>query len=71
MRKDAQFEISDRIQVFYQASPLISRAIQSKQHLITDEVLAVSLEQGMKPNEYQKNWEVDQESVEIGIRRFH
>jgi isoleucyl-tRNA synthetase len=70
MRKEAEFEISDRIQVFYQASPLISRAIQSKQHLITDEVLAMSLEEGMKPNEYQKNWEVDQESVEIGIRRI-
>ena len=70
MRKEAEFEISDRIQVFYQATPLITQAIQSRRHLITDEVLAVSLEEGLKPNEYQKSWEVDHESVEIGISRI-
>ncbi|MFC1569771.1 DUF5915 domain-containing protein [bacterium] len=69
MRKEAKFDVSDRICVYYEASPTAHHAIQMKEKLIREEVLAVQLQEGFKPGEYQKTWQVDKESFEIGIER--
>ena len=38
MRKDANFDVSDRIRVYYEASPTARRAIRTKQDLICEEI---------------------------------
>ena len=43
MRKDAGFEVTDRIQVVYQTDDTLNQAIESKKEYIQDEVLASSL----------------------------
>ncbi|MBN2103181.1 isoleucine--tRNA ligase [bacterium] len=69
MRKSADFDVSDRIRVFYNASPAARRAIRSKHDLICQEVLAVDLQEGFQSGEYQKTWQVDKDTFKIGIER--
>jgi hypothetical protein len=46
MRKDANFDIADRIEVVYQATPRLAKAINQFEAYIRDETLAQSFTSG-------------------------
>ena len=49
LRKAAELEISDRIQVVYEASPKLAEAIKTFDEYIRNETLAVSLQEDAVP----------------------
>jgi len=69
MRREAGFEVTDRIHICYEATPVLQRAIRNNTETIADEVLAVSIDSVFRSGGYDKEWEIDQETVSIAIRR--
>lgn len=70
MRKSAGFQVTDRIQVYYEATPAIHRAIRTKQEYISEEVLAVSITDQYNEAEYCHDWEIERERVRVGIAKL-
>jgi isoleucyl-tRNA synthetase len=69
MRKDAGFQVTDRIRVFYEATPALRRAIRKKEDYIREEILSTSLDDGFNQGEYTQDWEIEREKIRIGIER--
>jgi isoleucyl-tRNA synthetase len=70
MRKDAGFEVTDRIAVSFQASPAMRAALLSMKSYITAETLALEFVEPLRGGEYQTSVEVNGESIEVAIRRI-
>lgn len=70
LRKDADLNISDRIQVRYQASERLAGAIVAFHAYISGETLAQSLEQGESEGEYQINDSFDGETLTLTIQKL-
>jgi len=70
LRKDADFDIADRIQLFYTASEQLEAAIQAFGDYIKEETLAVELTAGVIPEDLPLlQDEFDGESVRICIQK--
>jgi len=70
LRKDADFDIADRIQLYYSASPQLEAAIRSFSNYIKEETLAVNLIAGEHPEDLPLlQDEFDSESVRISISK--
>jgi len=70
LRKDAGFEISDRIALTYQASDRLAEAVQAHAAYIQAETLAEALRDGApEDGAAAETYEFDGESVTIGVRR--
>jgi isoleucyl-tRNA synthetase len=70
MRKDAGFKVTDRIRVFYTASATLKRAVHLKEHLISEEVLASGLTEPFREAEFNQEWEIEKEKINLGIERI-
>jgi isoleucyl-tRNA synthetase len=70
MRKDAGFQVTDRIRVFYDASPALKRAVHLKDALICEEVLAAGLTEPFRGGEFNQEWEIEKEKIHLGIERI-
>ena len=70
LRKDADFNISDRITVSYQASERLRDAIQAHADYIARETLADALREG-EPEDgaFRGEFDFDGEHVSVGVRR--
>ena len=72
LRKQAEFEISDRIQVYYQASDTLASALDIHRDYIMGEVLATEMQAAAAPEDAFKPEEAIEfggESVEVGLVR--
>jgi isoleucyl-tRNA synthetase len=70
LRKDADFEISDRITVSYQAGEKVRAAVEAHRAYIQTETLADALIEAAPENGARSEaFEIDGESVVIGVRR--
>lgn len=72
LRKQAEFDISDRIQVYYQASATLAAALDTHRDYIMGEVLATKMETAAAPEEaYQPDaaLALGDESVQVGLVR--
>lgn len=70
MRKEADFEVTDRIEITYEASETFGNAINRMKKYIQDETLSESLLSGdMKNSDFVKEWNIDGEACTIAIRR--
>jgi isoleucyl-tRNA synthetase len=70
LRKTAGLEISDRIAVIYEASPLLAEAIHDNAEYIQAETLAVSLQAGNVPAEWDcVEDQFDQQTVKAGLQK--
>lgn len=69
MRKEAGYNVTDRIYVFYEASEKLTKVIQDQKTHICQDVLAEELLTPMGENEYEQKWEIDGEMIRIGICR--
>ena len=70
MRKTADFDVTDRILVEYNATDLLADAVSRHGSWIRNETLAVELEEAAKPEgELVESFEVGDEKLEIAVRR--
>lgn len=72
MRKDAGFEVTDRISIYYDAGERVHKAISAMKEYIQNETLAVELSNKFRkgiPQSGTLEWEVNGERCEIGIER--
>jgi isoleucyl-tRNA synthetase len=72
LRKQAGFEISDRIQVYYQASEKLAKAVKAHADFIKGEVLATGMQSKKAPKDaYTPNEPLafEGETVEVGLVR--
>ena len=68
LRKSAGLEISDRIDIVYQASAELAQAIEENREYIANETLALSLASGSVSEDYSVlNDSFDGETVTIGL----
>ncbi len=69
LRKDADYEVTDRIHLTVKADGVMETALKSMQTYIENETLAVAMTFGAIKGEHQRVWEIDDLTVAAGIRR--
>jgi isoleucyl-tRNA synthetase len=69
MRKKAGFGITDRIEVFYEATPIVREAIDRHDTLIRRETLAARIEAGLAEGETRAEWKINGEPAVFSLRR--
>jgi isoleucyl-tRNA synthetase len=70
LRKEAGFEVTDRIEVAYQGSPKIAGAVDEYDDWVRNETLAVELQPSDTPSgEAVETFEIGEERLTIGVRR--
>jgi isoleucyl-tRNA synthetase len=70
LRKDAGFEVTDRINITFQASPAMRAALLAMKGYITAETLAVEFAEPLRPGDLQATVEVNGEALEVAIARI-
>ena len=71
LRKGADYEVTDRIRLYWELSPALSRACERHERFIREEVLAVELVPRMPGGETVEEWTFDGERARVGIERVH
>jgi len=72
LRKEAGFEISDRIEVYFEAGDTLTRAVNSNAEYIKGEVLAVMLDGTKLPSEVETpedELKIDGEVLKLGLKK--
>lgn len=67
MRKDADFEVSDRISIYVEGTDNLKKAISKMKSYIMQETLAEELEFGSRADGFVQNWKVGNEDCTISI----
>ena len=72
LRRDAGFDISDRINISWSGSELISSAMSLHLEYIADETLALEINEG-DSSEQATSWsgELDGEAISLGVELVH
>jgi isoleucyl-tRNA synthetase len=68
MRKEAGFEVVDKIKLYVMNNEKIGKIVTSHKEEITSEVLATQLKLD-EMNGYQKEWDINGEKVTIGVEK--
>ena len=68
-RKEAGFDVSDRICTVISGGPDSMRALEVHRDYLMKETLSVSLAHGEPEGEYVREWDVNGEKVAVGVRR--
>ena len=69
MRKDAGFEVTDRIRIHFEAPSRVAEAVQRLSDYVKSETLATQVIVGRDSAEHWEKWEIDGEPCEIGISK--
>ena len=71
MRKDANYDVTDRIRIGYTADGEMHQAVQSRLEAIKTETLAEEVEENLLSSaDYTKAWDIEGFSCEISIERL-
>ncbi|MBV6511140.1 MAG: Isoleucine--tRNA ligase [Ignavibacteriaceae bacterium] len=71
MRKDAGFEVTDRIRIIYTADEQLVKAVEQFKENIASETLAAEVLQSAEANGgYRQSWVIDKLNTEIEIHRI-
>ena len=68
MRKEAGFEVMDKITVYCQGNDKIAELLTSHRETILSEVLALEVRIG-ETKGYVKDWSINGEEVTLGVER--
>ena len=68
MRKEAGFQVTDHITVYHQGSEKLEQIFAGYEKEICSNVLADKVAAG-EPEGYQKDWDINGESVSLGVKR--
>lgn len=66
MRKEADFEVTDEIKVYYANNAKVAEIVTANAKTITGETLAQSIEEGTAEG-YSKNWKINGEVVDMVV----
>lgn len=70
MRKEADFDVTDRIEIGFNAAEKIKKAVSSMGRYIKEETLADEIEDTvLEVSDFVKSWDIEGENCEISIRR--
>jgi isoleucyl-tRNA synthetase len=69
MRKEAGFQVTDRVAIFYKGSETLGRAIRLMSTYIENETLAVELSNTFSAGEHSATLAINGEEVKVGIER--
>jgi isoleucyl-tRNA synthetase len=69
MRKNAGFDVVDRIKIYYQATDTLHAAIESQRAYICNETLAEHITQNSGKGEHSEEWDIDGFKTVIGIEK--
>ena len=69
MRKEAEFEVMDKIRIFASGNETIGQILDKFREQIQNEVLAQSIELNMVQG-YQKEWNINGEKVVLGVEKL-
>ncbi|MHB1159661.1 MAG: isoleucine--tRNA ligase [Chloroflexota bacterium] len=69
LRKEAGFEVADRIVTSYEASPALAEVIRAHEGYLRQETLSTRLVSGVEPDSYSWTGAIDGEAVTLGVRR--
>src|SRR5699024_5960934 len=70
MRKEADFDIVDRITIGFNGSDLLKEAVESMENYIKSETLAEDIRtKELEVSDFVKTWEIGEEDSIISIRR--
>jgi isoleucyl-tRNA synthetase len=70
-RKNADFEIEDRIELRYQAEGKLEEVFQTQEQYVADETLAVSVQQGQPLQDgHTESFTIGDEAMTVSIRRI-
>ena len=69
MRKDAEFDVSDRIHVFIETEPELQEVIREHQEYIVNETLTEEIEFVAKAGTYQAEFKLGKSICKVGIER--
>ncbi len=70
MRKDAGFEVTDRIKIFYICGEKLGKAISNQKSYISSETLAESIADKIEDSDYSSDWDINGEICNIAIKRI-
>jgi isoleucyl-tRNA synthetase len=70
LRKEAGFDVTDRIAITFQASPAMRAMLLSMKPYITAETLAVEFAEPLRPGDLQATVEVNGEDLEVAVTRI-
>ena len=71
MRKDAGFEVTDKIKIYYSGSKLIIGAVETFNQYIANETLAECLERNGNENKgFKQDWEIGEQTCSINIEKI-
>ena len=69
MRKEAGFEVMDRISVGYSGNEKIKVIFERNKEEISHEVLADSIEEGVLSEGHEKEWNINGEKVSLSVKK--
>ncbi|MFQ5824027.1 MAG: isoleucine--tRNA ligase [bacterium] len=69
MRKDAGFDVVDRIKIYYQTSDKLDKVIEIQSEYIRNETLAEIISQNSEKCTNTQEWDIDGEKAIIGIEK--
>ncbi len=69
MRKEAGFEVMDKIRIFASGNETIGHILDKFREQIQNEVLAQSIELNQVQG-YQKEWNINGEKVVLGVEKL-
>lgn len=69
MRKNAGFDVVDRINIYCSSSDEVLRAIEVQSNYVRNETLAASISAEMAPSAVSEEWEIDGCKTVIGIEK--
>ena len=67
MRKEADFEVTDHIKVYYNNNKVLEKIILNNQEVIKSEVLAEEVSEGTNSEGYSKEWNINGEKIELTV----
>ncbi|MFZ5975071.1 MAG: isoleucine--tRNA ligase [Bacillota bacterium] len=70
MRKEAGFEVTDHVALYYQGTDVIAKIMEKFGNTICGEVLADSVTQGLDGAAAVKEWDINGQDVTLGITRL-
>jgi isoleucyl-tRNA synthetase len=72
MRKEADFEVTDRISVYFTSTDTVDEAVVAQQDYICSETLAEKLTIGVPTHcDFKKDWDLGDQPCTISITRIH
>ncbi|MBN2564431.1 MAG: isoleucine--tRNA ligase, partial [Candidatus Eisenbacteria bacterium] len=69
MRKEAGFDVVDRINVYYEAGERLKTAMKHFTPRVAAETLAESIKEGDEKGEYEREWDINGQRARIAVER--